>query len=65
MLCCIGCGYCGMVQKDTEVYYDEDEPKNFYEDNRRSGINGSETNERIDSSTPLEAADAEVEMIRT
>ena len=25
VVCVLGCGYCGMAQKDTEMYYDDSE----------------------------------------
>jgi 2-iminoacetate synthase ThiH len=25
LLCCLACGYCGYNQKDSEIYYDDDE----------------------------------------
>jgi hypothetical protein len=40
------CAFCGYSQKDTEIYYDDDETakmqhQNFF-NNQRQGINGSD-----------------------
>ena len=44
LLCCLACGYCGYNQKDTEIYYDDDEDATmktaqYFEEQRN--INGS------------------------
>ena len=44
LLCCVACGYCGYNQKDSEIYYDDDEEatlktNQFFEEQRN--INGS------------------------